>query len=126
MTTTSDIFDDSRGTTTIEIMPMISLTKGAQMGATIITDRKPLANGGLGKGRKCRIRFLRVPCFDICAKNAVTVVKGSEPESFYVIPRGAALEKVAGTLGIGSEKKRGKDLGPPKSRPSPNRPLSCQ
>jgi len=62
---------------------------------------------GLGKGRKSSIRFLRVPCFDICAKNAVTVVKGSEPESFYVIPRGAALEKVAATLGIGSKKKRG-------------------
>lgn len=62
---------------------------------------------GLGKGRKSRIRFLRVPCFDICAKNAVTVVKGSEPESFYVIQRGAALEKVAATLGIGSKKNRG-------------------
>ena len=62
---------------------------------------------GLGKGRKSRIRFLRVPCFDICAKNAVTVVKGSEPESFYGIPRGAALEEVAATLGLGSKKKRG-------------------
>lgn len=62
---------------------------------------------GLGKGRKSRIRFLRVPCFDICAKNAVTVVKGSEPESVYVIQRGAALEKVAAMLGIGSKRKRG-------------------
>jgi predicted metal-binding protein len=61
----------------------------------------------LGKGRKSRIRFLRVPCFDICAKNAVTVVKGSEPGSFYLIPRGTALADVAATLGIGSKKKRG-------------------
>jgi predicted metal-binding protein len=61
----------------------------------------------LGKGRKSRIRFLRVPCFDICAKNAVTVVKGSEPESFYVIPRGAALEDVSAMLGIGVNKKQG-------------------
>ena len=41
------------------------------------------------------------------ATNAVTVVKGSEPESFYVIQRGAALEQVAATLGIGPKKKRG-------------------
>lgn len=60
----------------------------------------------LAKDRKSRVRFLRVPCFDICAKNAVTVVKGSEPESFYVIPRGAVLADVAATLGIGSKKKR--------------------
>jgi hypothetical protein len=61
----------------------------------------------LGKGRKSRIRFVRVPCFDICAKNAVTVMKGSEPESFYVIPRGEALKKIAGMLRIGPKKKRG-------------------
>jgi hypothetical protein len=70
-------------------------------------DRAMRRELGLSKGRKSRIKFLRVPCFDICAKNAVTVVKGSEPESFYVIRRGAALADVAAALGIESKNKRG-------------------
>lgn len=39
-------------TTTAEVIPMISLSKGSMYGLTIYADRKPLANGGLGKGRK--------------------------------------------------------------------------
>lgn len=54
----------------------------------------------LAKGRKSRIRFIRVSCFDICPKNAVTVAKGSEPEKFYLIPRETPLDDVAASLGL--------------------------
>ena len=39
-------------TTTAEIMPMLSMTQGSLFGFTVYADRKPLAQGGLGKGRK--------------------------------------------------------------------------
>lgn len=48
----TDIIDQDVATTTAEIMPMLSLSRGSIFGLTIYTDRKPLARGGLGKGKK--------------------------------------------------------------------------
>ena len=58
---------------------------------------------GLAKGRKSRVRFVRVPCFDICPRNAVTVAKGSEPEKLYIIPRETAPDTIAAALGLDTE-----------------------
>lgn len=55
---------------------------------------------GLGKGRKAGIKFIRVPCFDICPKGAVTVSKAGEPDRLFLVPRGAPVEDVADALGI--------------------------
>jgi hypothetical protein len=55
---------------------------------------------GLGKDRKARVRLVRAPCFDLCPKGAVTLVKGSAPEKLYVVPKGADTADVAAALGL--------------------------
>lgn len=54
-----------------------------------------------GKGRKARILFARVGCFDICPKNAVAVLKGSAPGAYHVIPRDAPVEEIVAELELG-------------------------
>ena len=56
-----------------------------------------------GKGRKARILFARVGCFDICPKNAVTVLKGSAPDAYHIIPRGTPVEEIVAELGLGDD-----------------------
>lgn len=60
---------------------------------------------GLKKGRKAPVQFVRVSCFDICPKNAVTVAKTSEPGRLHLIPRGMPADEIAVELGL-----EGKDI----------------
>lgn len=59
----------------------------------------------LDDGEKRKVKALRreiavveVGCLDICPKRAVVVVKGSEPTSVFLIPKGAAMAEVVGRL----------------------------
>ncbi|CAN5232491.1 hypothetical protein BH10PSE3_BH10PSE3_27170 [soil metagenome] len=53
-----------------------------------------------GKGRKARVGVIEVGCFDICPKNAVVVVKASNPSDWVIVPRGAATKAVTARLGF--------------------------
>lgn len=55
----------------------------------------------LKKGRHATVGLIEVGCFDLCPKRAVTVAKGSEPGKFYVVPRGAPLDEIIATFGLG-------------------------
>lgn len=58
---------------------------------------------GIHKGRKGSIGFVRTRCFDICPPNAVTVAKGSEPSTLYLIPRATPIVEVVAALGLASD-----------------------
>ena len=54
-----------------------------------------------GKGRKAKVGVIEVGCFDVCPKNAVVVVKASNPGDWVVAPRGASTRAVTERLGLG-------------------------
>lgn len=54
-----------------------------------------------GKGRKAKVGVIEVDCLDVCPKNAVMVVKASNPGDWVVTPRGASTQAVMERLGLG-------------------------
>lgn len=62
--------------------------------------RKSLKEGG--KGRKAKVGVIEVDCLDVCPKNAVMVVKASNPGDWVVTPRGASTQAVMERLGLGT------------------------
>ncbi|WP_439817611.1 hypothetical protein [Zavarzinia sp. CC-PAN008] len=63
----------------------------------------------LGKGRRARAGVVEMGCLGLCPKDAVTVVRGSQPGTLYVVPRGADLDAVAATLGLSAKPGPGED-----------------
>jgi len=55
---------------------------------------------GVRKGRKGSVGFVGAPCFDICPKNAVVVVRGSAPGAIHLVPHGMPVAEVAAALGL--------------------------
>lgn len=55
---------------------------------------------GLKKGRKAPVKFVRVPCFDVCPKNAVVVSRAADPGRLHLIPPGTPVGAVAEELGL--------------------------
>jgi predicted metal-binding protein len=53
---------------------------------------------GLAKGRKAALGIVEVRCLGICPKGAVTVLRGSDPHSWSLVPAGADVAEVAATL----------------------------
>ena len=56
---------------------------------------------GIGKGRKATLGIVEVKCLKVCPKGAVTVVNGRSPETWVLVPPGAASEDVAQQLNLG-------------------------
>ncbi|MET0547141.1 MAG: (2Fe-2S) ferredoxin domain-containing protein [Caulobacterales bacterium] len=54
----------------------------------------------LRKGRRAEIGIIEVGCFDICPKKAVTVVLGSAPGAYQIIPEGTPVEAVIEALDL--------------------------
>ena len=52
------------------------------------------------KGRKAPLGLIEVDCLDICPKGAVVVVRGSDPHSWLVVPKGADMTEIARRLGV--------------------------
>lgn len=57
---------------------------------------------GAGKGRKAAVGIVEVKCLGICPKRAVTVVDGSRPREWVLVPEGADIGAVAHELGLGA------------------------
>lgn len=55
----------------------------------------------LKKGRKAAAGIIEVNCLGVCPKNAVTVVNGAQSRDWLLVRRGADLDDVARTLGLG-------------------------
>ena len=60
--------------------------------------RRSLDGGGKVKTRRRAVAVVEVDCLDICPKKAVVVVKGSEPNSMILIPKGAEMREVVDRL----------------------------
>jgi predicted metal-binding protein len=54
----------------------------------------------LKKGRKARAGVVEVKCLGVCPRGAVTVVDGSKPGEWMLVPAGADIDEVAGALGL--------------------------
>ena len=54
------------------------------------------------KARRREIAVVEVGCLDVCPKQAVVVMKGSEPGRMVLVPEGAALEEVIERLQLRS------------------------
>jgi predicted metal-binding protein len=54
----------------------------------------------LEKGRCARVGVMEVGCLGLCPKDAVTVVRGSQPGAMLAVPVGAPVEEVAAALGL--------------------------
>ena len=50
------------------------------------------------KGRKGSFGVAEVPCLGVCPRDAVTVIDGSAPGRWLVVPRGADVEAVLASL----------------------------
>jgi predicted metal-binding protein len=68
-------------------------------GKTGLSKMLRLLAGG-GKGRKAGFGVVSTKCLKICPKKAVTVVSGSRPHEFLVVPAGEPIELVTGRLGL--------------------------
>jgi len=55
---------------------------------------------GIGKGRKAPLAIVEVGCFDICPKNAVTVVRAGTPDVVHIVPKGTGIDRVIAALGL--------------------------
>ncbi|WP_260598733.1 (2Fe-2S) ferredoxin domain-containing protein [Sphingomonas endolithica] len=53
---------------------------------------------GLAKGRKAALGIVEVKCLGICPKGAVTVLRGSDPHNWSLVPAGADVAEVTATL----------------------------
>ncbi len=58
-----------------------------------------------GEGRKVKalrraVGVVEVGCLDICPKHAVVVMKGSDPRSMLLVPKGTEMAEVLGRLGL--------------------------
>jgi len=66
--------------------------------------RKPLSKllckRAEGKGRKAGFGVLSTKCLKICPKRAVTVVNGTRPRDWLIVPAGAAVTEVVEVLGL--------------------------
>ena len=58
--------------------------------------RRSLDEGGTRKlkARRRAVGVVEVGCLDICPKHAVVVVKGSDPRSMILVPKGADMSDV--------------------------------
>jgi len=72
--------------------------------------RKSVTAMGGGKGRKARVGVIEVGCFDVCPKNAVVVVKASNPGDWVIVPRDASAKAVTARLGLDGSPM---EVGPP-------------
>jgi predicted metal-binding protein len=50
------------------------------------------------KGRKGSFGVAEVPCLGVCPRDAVTVIDGSAPGRWLVVPKGADVEAVLASL----------------------------
>ena len=64
--------------------------------------RRSLDGGRKVKARRRAVAVVEVDCLDICPKKAIVVVKGSEPGSMILVPRGAEMPDVVERLGLGA------------------------
>lgn len=53
---------------------------------------------GVKKGRKAGIGIVETGCLGLCPKGGVTVIDGSRPGEWLVIPAGTSVEEVADRL----------------------------
>lgn len=53
---------------------------------------------GVRKGRKGALGIVEVKCLKVCPKGAVTVVSGTRPGEWLLVPRGAAADEVMAAL----------------------------
>jgi hypothetical protein len=69
--------------------------KGKERLARLLRKR-----AGGGKGRKASLGVIETKCLKLCPKRAVTVVNGSRPRDWLVIPAGTPIEEVEARLGL--------------------------
>lgn len=55
----------------------------------------------LKKGRKAVAGIVEVKCLGVCPRDAVTVVNGARSREWLLVPEGADVVAVAGSLGLG-------------------------
>jgi len=55
---------------------------------------KALRSAGGGKGRKAGFGVVETKCLKLCPKGAVTVVRGSQPARWLVVPPGTPVDEV--------------------------------
>lgn len=55
----------------------------------------------LKKGRKAVAGIVEVKCLGVCPRGAVTVVNGARSCEWLLVPEGADVVAVAGSLGLG-------------------------
>ena len=65
-----------------------------------LAERSPVRDGRKLKARRGSTGVLEVGCLDICPKGAVTVVLGSRPCEWLVVPRGTPAAEVLDRLGL--------------------------
>ena len=64
--------------------------------------RRSLDEGEMRKAKALRrtVGVVDVGCLDICPKRAVVVVKGSDPRSVILVPKGTPMAEVVDRLGL--------------------------
>ena len=64
--------------------------------------RRALDAGEMRKVKALRreVAVVEVGCLDVCPKKAVVVVRGSDPKSMILVPKGAAMTEVIERLGL--------------------------
>jgi len=55
----------------------------------------------LKRGRKAAVGIVEVNCLGVCPGDAVTVVNGAQARDWLLVRRGADLNELAETLGLG-------------------------
>lgn len=82
-------------------------------------DKALRAELGVGKGRKAPLAIMEVGCFDICPKNAITVVRTGAPDVLHIVPRGAGIDAVIAALELEAYRADGKAKAKPEPEPEP-------
>ena len=59
---------------------------------------------GAKKSRKSPVGIVEVKCLGVCPKRAVTVVDGTRPREWVLVPEGADVAAVAEELGLVAER----------------------